>query len=117
MNDKMNNVRKKTEIQKMMEFLDKSLTNYHAIEQMSLQLEEEKFTKLSEKQVWQLARRKSYYMTRNDSSLMAFRIPDCAVDEIKGFHIYAAHSDSPAFKVKEHPEMEKEGCYVSVNTE
>lgn len=113
----MNNVREKTEIQKMMEFLDKSLTSYHAIEQMSLQLEEENFTKLSEKQVWQLDREKSYYMTRNDSSLMAFRVPDCAVDEIKGFHIYAAHSDSPAFKVKEHPEMEKEGCYVSVNTE
>ena len=104
----MNNVLEKTEIQKMMKFLDKSLTSYHAIKEMSLQLETEDFTKLSEKQVWKLARGKSYYMTRNDSSLMAFRIPDCAVDEIKGFHIYAAHSDSPAFKVKEHPEMEKD---------
>ena len=72
------------------------------------------FVQLSEKELWRLEEGGAYYVTRNDSSVMAFRVPDCTVEEIKGFHIYAAHSDSPAFKVKEHPEMEKEGCYVSI---
>lgn len=106
-----------TEIQKLMDFLDKSLTSYHAIQEVETQLKSQNFQKLSEKELWNLESGKAYYMIRNDSSLMAFRIPPCEVSRIKGFHIYAAHSDSPAFKIKEHPEMEKEGCYVSVNTE
>ena len=55
-----------------------------------------------------------YYMTRNDSSLIAFRIPK---GEVRRFQIGAAHSDSPSFKVKETPEMGVEGHYVRLNTE
>lgn len=106
-----------TEIRKLMEFLDNSLTSYHAIQEVSTQLEAHDFEKLSEQKLWRLEQGSAYYVTRNDSSVMAFRIPDCSVEEIEGFRIYAAHSDSPAFKVKEHPEMEKAGCYVSINTE
>jgi len=100
-----------------MQFMDKSLTSYHAVAEVSAQLEAHSFTKLSEKKLWKLDGAHDYYLTRNDSALMAFRLPDCKTEEIRGFHIYAAHSDSPAFKVKEHPEMGKEGCYVVLNTE
>ena len=72
---------------------------------------------MSEKNVWNLEAGKAYYLIRNDSSLMAFRVPKCEISEIKGFHIFAAHTDSPAFKVKESPEMEREGNYVVWNTE
>ena len=53
-------------------------------------------------------------MTRNASSLIAFRIPK---RELESFRIAAAHSDSPAFKIKETPEMDVEGHYVKLNTE
>lgn len=56
-------------------------------------------------------------MTRNGSSVLAFRLPNCEISQIKGFHVYAAHSDSPALKVKENPEIDREGVYVSVNIE
>jgi aspartyl aminopeptidase len=48
---------------------------------------------------------------------MAFTLPGCATDKIKGFHIYAAHSDSPSFKIKENPEITRENAYVVLNTE
>ncbi len=113
----MKKIQQNSEIQNLMKFLDKSVTNYHAVQEVCTQLDEQGFVQLSEKELWRLEEGGAYYVTRNDSSVMAFRVPDCTVEEIKGFHIYAAHSDSPAFKVKEHPEMEKEGCYVSINTE
>jgi len=50
---------------------------------------------------------------RNDSSLLAFRIPQ---KDPKGFHIVASHSDTPGFKLKEKPER-REGTYVKLNVE
>lgn len=106
-------------ISELMEFLDSSLTSYHAVQNIKNILLLEGFTELSEKEVWTLKAGGKYFVIRNDSSVMAFRIPggDSVASKIKGYHIYAAHSDSPAFKIKEFPEIEKEGVYVSLNTE
>lgn len=100
-----------------MRFLDESLTSYHAVENAARSLNAAGYARLQENMPWKPERGGAYYTVRNDSSLMAFCVPDCAVSEIKGFHIYAAHSDSPAFKVKENPEMTKEEVYLTVNTE
>ena len=54
-----------------------------------------------------------YFVTRNDSSIIAFRVPSF---NFIGFMISAAHSDSPAFKVKENPEIVENG-YVKLNVE
>ena len=104
-------------ISELMEFLDSSLTSYHAVRNVRSMLLRGGFTELSEREVWQLETGGKYFVVRNDSSMMAFCIPACGVDGIKGYHVYAAHSDSPAFKIKEFPEIEKEGMYISVNTE
>lgn len=101
----------------LMDFLDKGLTCYQAVKELEERFTENGFEKLSEKKLWELEQGKSYYAVRNDSSLMAFRIPSCDIKDIKGFHIYAAHSDSPAFKLKDSPEMVKEGSYVGINVE
>ena len=105
------------EMQEMMQFIDNSLTSYHAVCEVEKELKSHGFVKLNEKKLWKLEAGKSYYLTRNDSSLMAFCVPKCEISKIKGFHIFAAHTDSPAFKVKEYPEMEREGNYVVWNTE
>lgn len=104
-------------IKELMEFLDESLTSYHAVENAARSLNAAGYARLQENMPWKPERGGAYYAVRNDSSLMAFCVPDCAVSEIKGFHIYAAHSDSPAFKIKENPEMTKEEVYLTVNTE
>lgn len=105
------------EMQELMQFLDNSLTSYHTVCEVEKKLKKAGFEQLSEKNLWNLERGKAYYVIRNDSSLMAFRVPKCEVSEIKGFHIFAAHTDSPAFKIKENAEMEREGAYVVINTE
>lgn len=104
-------------IEGLMAFLDNSLTSYHAVDNIRRELLQKGFTELSEKKVWSLVAGGDHFVIRNDSSVIAFRVPECDVHEIRGYHVYAAHSDSPAFKVKENPEIEKEGGYVSVNTE
>lgn len=104
-------------IEELMHFLDSSITCYHAVCEVEKRLLEAGFIKLNEKNVWEIEGGCGYYVVRNDSSIMAFCVPNCDVSDIKGFHIFAAHSDSPAFKLKEYPEMTKEGVYVSLNTE
>ena len=42
--------------------------------------------------VWNLKAGENYYVSRNDSSLIAFSIPK---PDYKGFRIIASHSDSP----------------------
>ncbi|MDE7322478.1 MAG: M18 family aminopeptidase [Lachnospiraceae bacterium] len=104
-------------ISELMEFLDNSLTSYHTVQNVQGVLLREGFTELSEREIWKLETGGRYFVVRNDSSIMAFCIPACGVEGIKGYHIYAAHSDSPAFKIKESPEIQKDDAYVSVNTE
>ncbi|MDE6362681.1 MAG: M18 family aminopeptidase, partial [Lachnospiraceae bacterium] len=104
-------------IQELMAFLDSSVTSYHAVETIQNTLIQEGFTALSEKKIWTLDQGGSYFVMRNDSSVIVCRLPDCEVHQIKGFHVYAAHSDSPALKIKENPELDREGVYVSINTE
>lgn len=95
-------------------FIDRSVSCYHAIENVEKRLLENGFSRLDEKDEWKLERGKSYYVVRAGSSLAAFRIPE---PEIKGFHITASHSDSPGFKLKTNPEMTVEDQYVKLNTE
>lgn len=100
-----------------MGFIDSSLTSYHAVCNIRDALLGEGFAELSEQSIWSLEAGGKYFVTRGGAAVIAFRIPEGGVDKVKGYHIFAAHSDSPAFKVKELPEMEKEGAYVSINTE
>ena len=73
------------EMQEMMQFIDNSLTSYHAVCEVEKQLKNNGFKCLSEKNVWNLEAGKAYYLIRNDSSLMAFRVPKCEISEIDSF--------------------------------
>ncbi len=104
-------------VKELMEFLDSGLSSYHVVGNIKSRLLEAGFGELSESGEWKLGRGGAYYCVRNDSSVIAFRVPGVDVDEIKGFHIFAAHSDSLAFKIKENPEIKKENYYVNINVE
>ena len=79
-------------------FMKNSPTCYHAVEQIILQLKEQGFLPLEEREEYCIEPGKKYYVVRNNSSLLAFKIPE---GEIKGFRLMASHSDSPCFKLKE----------------
>ena len=100
----------------MLEFVDKSPSCFHAVANVIDILKGQGFEELKETQEWKAEPGKGYYVTRNDSSLIAFRLPRNP-EEIRGFHIVASHSDSPAFKIKELPEKTTENYYIVLNTE
>ena len=97
----------------LMSFLDKSPTAFHAISSIKKKLVASGYFELVESEKWELTEGGKYFVTRNDSSIIAFRVPSF---NFIGFMIGAAHSDSPAFKVKENPEIVENG-YVKLNVE
>lgn len=99
----------------MLEFIEKSPSCFHAVENIRQELEQAGFKELKEEEEWKIAPGKSYYVIRNGSSLIGFRLP--RQKEAAGFHITASHSDSPTFKIKEDPEMTVEDKYIKLNTE
>ncbi len=99
---------------KLIDFLAASPSSFHAVETISRRLEAEGYIPLPESASWSLIPGGKYYVTRNQSSVIAFAVP--ASDPV-GFMMCASHSDSPTFKIKEHPEAECAGAYVRLNTE
>ncbi len=94
--------------------IEKSPTAFHLVKNLSEELLKAGFEELSEKERWSLESGKKYFVTRNGSAIMSFKIPKADFD---GFYMIAGHSDSPTFKLKENPEMESCGAYVRLNVE
>ena len=97
----------------MLHQIEISPTAYHVIANAKGILEQAGFKELKESDIWKLEAGGKYYVTRNDSSMIAFAIPDT---DYKGFRIMASHSDSPCPKLKEKPEMSG-GGYERLNVE
>lgn len=100
--------------EQLLDFIEKSPSCFHVIDHMKAELEKAGFQRLQEREHWDLKENGRYYVTRGESSLIAFTIPK---KEFSGFQIMASHSDSPTFKIKENPEMEAEQKYVKLNVE
>lgn len=105
--------------EEMLRFIDQSPSCFHTVANVAEMLKNRGFEALSEKEPWDVSRGGGFYVIRNDSSLIAFQMPgeESYRRDPAGFHIAAAHGDSPAFKVKEAPEMRGEGRYLKLNTE
>lgn len=97
----------------LIEFIDESPLNYFAVKNASDILEENGFKKLLENERWELEDNGKYYITRNDSALIAFTVGN---DLTKGFDIIGSHTDSPTFKIKSNPEINDNG-YLKFNIE
>lgn len=96
----------------LLNFISKSPTCYQAVNEVEKTLIENGFIELKESKRYSINVNNSYYVKRNNSSLIAFRIPQ----EYKGFSIVASHTDSPTFKLKSNPEVNKIN-YSLLNTE
>lgn len=107
--------------QGLLQFIQDSPSMFHVIENMKKRLEAAGFVERREQDCWEMQPGGAYYVTRNDSSLIAIQLPEsCDMGDgrpFKGYHIVAAHSDSPTFKVKTLPETVAEKQYVRLNVE
>ena len=95
----------------LMNFLDSSVTMFHAINECEKVLQNCGYIYLPENEKWNI-RAGKYYTKRNSSSLIAFDIENGDYH----FQISAAHSDSPTFKLKDRPIIESNG-YLKLNVE
>lgn len=105
----------KTETKEFFEFLKKSPTAFHAVENEKELLIAHGYTELKETEHWNVERGGKYFVTRNDSSLIALQVGTDLKEY--GYRVAASHSDSPAFKVKENAQISVRGKYMQLNTE
>ncbi len=83
------------------EFLSHSPTVWHAAKTISSHLLKGGFSPLHEEQAWPLEPGRAYFVTRDDALIAAFRLPR---KQPKKTLLLASHLDSPALKIKPHPQ-------------
>ncbi|MEE4660010.1 MAG: M18 family aminopeptidase [Halieaceae bacterium] len=92
----------------LLAFLNTATTPFHAVKALSQRLEAAGFTRLSEQDDWAPQPGSGYFITRNDSSIIAFRVGSKQGPEA-GLRMVGAHTDSPCLMVKPLPEKRKQG--------
>ena len=104
-------------INRLLSFLDASPVNFLAVKNIADMLEAGGFRRLDPCQpLGAVKAGDRFFVTKNDSSIYAFRIGSKQLAEA-GFHMICAHSDSPTFRIKPNAEMLCEGGLVKLNTE
>ena len=104
-------------IKQLLSFLDASPVNFLAVKNIADTLTANGFRRINP--ALPLGEVKSgdrFFVTKNDSSIYAFRIGNKPIADA-GFHMICAHCDSPTFRIKPHAEMLTEGGIVKLNTE
>jgi aspartyl aminopeptidase len=89
-------------------FIQASPTPFHAVAALAAQLEGAGYTLLDEAAAWQLKPDGRYYVTRNQSSIIAFRLDASRLLE-QGLRMVGAHTDSPCLKLKPQPDLVRNG--------
>ncbi|WP_418288827.1 M18 family aminopeptidase [Leyella stercorea] len=104
-------------IKRLLSFLDASPVNFLAVKNIADTLAANGFRRIDP--ALPLGEVKSgdrFFVTKNDSSIYAFRIGNKPIADA-GFHMICAHCDSPTFRIKPNAEMLTEGGIVKLNTE
>lgn len=98
----------------LMRFLDSSPSCYHVVDNLKAELLENGYECLRETAPWDLRSGGKYFLERGESALIAFRIPAKVTG---GFMLAAAHTDSPAFELKQEPEILGPGGTLRLSVE
>ncbi|KAK8620852.1 hypothetical protein V6N13_067313 [Hibiscus sabdariffa] len=83
----------------LLNYLNESWTQFHATAEAKRQLIAAGFHLLNENDEWDLRPGGRYFFTRNMSCLVAFAVGEKYIVG-NGFHVIAAHTDSPCLKLK-----------------
>ncbi|HEY7774430.1 MAG TPA: M18 family aminopeptidase [Marinagarivorans sp.] len=94
----------------LLDYISSSPTPFHAVANGVDWLEDAGFQRLQESEAWALEVGKKYFVTRRDSSLIAFTVGARPVLDT-GVRILGAHTDSPCLKVKPQPDVKKQGYH------
>ncbi|KAL2539845.1 Zn-dependent exopeptidase superfamily protein [Abeliophyllum distichum] len=97
----------------LLDYLNESWTHFHATAEAKRQLVTAGFHLLNENEEWELKPGGRYFFTRNMSSLVAFAIGE-RYSIGNGFHVIAAHTDSPCLKLKPKSSSSKSGYLMKL---
>ena len=104
-------------INRLLSFLNASPVNFLAVKNIADMLEAGGFRRLNPAlPIGTVNAGDRFFVTKNDSSIFAFRIGAKTLADA-GFHMICAHADSPTFRIKPNAEMLVEGGLVKLNTE
>jgi len=92
----------------LLAFLSGSPSPWHAVNNMAAMLTKAGFEQIKESDEWTLSAGGRYFVTRNDSSIIAF-IQGAGQSPTDGIRAVGAHTDSPCLKVKPNPECQNAG--------
>lgn len=105
-----------TNTQELLNFINKSKTAFQGAYEIKSILDNQGYAEIREEDKWDLEKGGKYYITKNDSAVIAFEIGTGDIEK-DGFRLIGAHTDSPGFRIKPNPEMLVEGNYLKLNTE
>ncbi len=100
---------------KLMNFIEQSPSVFHVIDNFENTLNNAGYTKLNRDEKWNLKSNGKYYLTNNNSAIIAFQVGKSLKNNF--FRIIGSHSDSPTFRVKPSPELFEKNHFVKLNTE
>ena len=98
----------------LLRFIENSPSCFHVCEQIAEMAEKEGYTELFEGLLWEIKPGKGYFVRRNGSSVILFRVPE---EPVSCFMLCASHSDSPTYKIKDNMELDGAGMYTRLNVE
>lgn len=101
--------------QGLMDFIQQSPSPFHAVRNLAAALLKAGFVRLHESDVWSLQTPGRYFVCRNDSSIIAFKLGTASLAQT-GFKMVGAHTDSPCLKVKPQPIINAKG-YLQLGVE
>ena len=97
----------------LISFINGSPSPYHAVANAAEMLSAAGLEELDESRRFSIKEGGAYFIRRNGSALIAFRIPRQAAS----FSIVAAHTDSPVLHLKPEAENTSSGLYTTLNAE
>ncbi|TGE32437.1 M18 family aminopeptidase [Desulfosporosinus sp. Sb-LF] len=102
--------------QELLDFIEESPSSFHVVENIKKMFAPQGFRELTLDEKWSLTPGGKYFVTLNNSALIAFIVGQGSPEEY-GFHLIGTHTDSPCFRLKSSPEIQVEGGYLKLNVE
>lgn len=99
------------------DFLNRAVTSFHAVQEVAQHLREAGYVELVEGQSWDVSEIRKAFVMRNHSSLIAFHIPKSCSVSTSHVQLTASHSDSPTYKLKHYTTSERAGHLCCLNLE
>jgi aspartyl aminopeptidase len=97
--------------QEILKGLTAGTSHFHAVKYMKDKLAAAGFNEIQEQDKWSLTPGQSYFLTRNQSCVIAFTLGTQTAEGIDFFKAIGCHTDSPVLKLAPHSKVDNKLGY------